>query len=127
MSQLSDKVLNAILDIKKGEESLIVASSSMEPVLSPGDKIEIEAVDPSEIERGMVLVYEDCFGKKIVHRVIKRKGSMLITAGDNLRKFDDPVHLSQVIGKVKNLKVKKPLSKLARFIRAIKRRASNWL
>lgn len=99
---------------------LLVASSSMEPVLKPGDKITVEFVDPDDIVQGMVIVFEKD-KRKIVHRVIKISGEVLITAGDNVRKFDKPIHISQVIGKVKGLKIIKPLNKLERFLRAVKR------
>ncbi len=100
---------------------LVVASSSMEPVLKPGDKITIEPVKSEEIVPGLVVVYNHN-DKKIVHRVVSRKGDFLITAGDNLRKFDKPVHISQVLGKVKGLEVTRPLNKFERFFRAVKRR-----
>ena len=123
MAQIPEKVVNSLLDIVEDRsDKYVVASSSMEPVLNPGDKIEIEPVDPKEIKIGQIIVFRNEFDKLIVHRVIEKKGYMLITAGDNLRKYDDPVHVNDVAGKVKNSKLEKPLSKFLRFLRAVKRR-----
>jgi len=99
-----------------------VASNSMQPTLNSGDKITIEPVDPGDIVPGMVIVFK-ADDRKIVHRVVKKEGFILITAGDSLRRYDNPIHIYDVIGKVKGLKTKKPLSKYSRFIRALKRRA----
>lgn len=102
-----------------------VASSSMSPVLNPGDKITLEPVESSEIIPGLVVVFRSAAGKMIVHRIVKRSGFVIQTAGDSLRKFDKPVHVYDVLGKVKEIPVKKPLSKWGRIIRAVKRRISN--
>jgi signal peptidase I len=98
-----------------------VASNSMQPTLSPGDKITIEPIDPEDIVPGMVVVYRSG-DRKIVHRVVRKKGFILVTAGDSLRKYDNPIHVYDVIGKVKGLKTKKALSKCSRLLRAVKRR-----
>jgi len=115
----NDPVLSSVLDVK--DNQLVVASSSMLPVLKPGDRITVEAVDPDQIIPGMVIVYKK-EGKKIVHRVISIRDEILITAGDNLRKYDEPVHVSKVMGKVIDMEIRDPLSYIMRFLRAIKRR-----
>jgi signal peptidase I len=121
LSNLSSEISQSILDLNGSENEKVVASSSMEPALKPGDKITIEPVNPDDIVPGMVIVYRKN-GRMIVHRVIKKNENNLVTAGDNLRKYDKPVHISQVLGKVKGLSVLKPLSRFERFFRAIKRR-----
>lgn len=98
-----------------------VASDSMQPILKSGDKITVEPVDPGDIVPGMVVVFRSD-KKKIVHRVVKKKGFILVTAGDRLRKYDGPIHVYDVIGKVQGLGIKKPFSKCSRFLRAFKRR-----
>ncbi len=118
MIHLPDKVLDSLLD----NDDLVVASSSMEPVLKPGDKIKVDSIDPDKISTGQVIVFKDKSGKLIVHRVIKRSNFVLTTAGDNIRKFDDPVHIHDVVGVVKDLERKISLSKYSRILRAVKRR-----
>jgi len=99
-----------------------VASSSMYPTLKTGDKITVEPIDPDLIQMGQVVVFKAESGKMIVHRVVKREGFVLFTAGDSLRRFDSPVHIFDVIGTVAGLEVIQPLSKCLRSVRAVKRR-----
>ena len=98
-----------------------VASNSMQPTLNSGDKITVDPVDIGDIVSGMGVVYK-VDDRMIVHRVVKKEGFILITAGDSLRKYDNPIHVYDVIGKVKGLKTKKVLSKSLRFFRAVKRK-----
>jgi len=99
-----------------------VASSSMHPTLKIGDKITVEPVDAEKIQVGQIVVFKSESGKMIVHRVIKKNGFVLVTAGDSLRKFDHPVHIYDVAGTVKGSGIIKPFSKCFRTIRAVKRR-----
>ncbi len=100
----------------------VVASSSMHPALKIGDKITVEPIDSDLIQIGQVVVFKSRSDRLIVHRVVKKEGFVLVTAGDSLRKFDFPIHIYDVIGIVKDLKVNKPLSKCFRLFRALKRR-----
>jgi signal peptidase I len=100
-----------------------VASSSMYPALKIGDKITVEPVEHNKIQVGQVVVFKSESGKMIVHRVVKKNGYVLVTAGDSLRRFDSPIHVHDVIGAVKDIEIKPPLSKWLRNLRAIKRRA----
>lgn len=116
-------VINSVLEVhSSGTDELVVASSSMHPTLRIGDKITVEPIDHNKIQVGQVIVFKTESGKLIVHRVVKKKGFILVTAGDSLRRFDSPVHVYDVIGSVKDLDMKKPLSKCLRIIRAVKRR-----
>lgn len=105
----------------------IVASSSMSPVLKPGDRIFIEPAGNAEIKPGLVVVFNSPEGKKIVHRIVKRSGYLIQTSGDSNRRLDKPVHIYDVIGKVKGIEIAEPLSKLRRNLRAFKRRIFKWL
>jgi signal peptidase I len=117
------KVLETILEIySENTCEFIVASSSMHPTLKTGDKITVEPVDPDKIMVGQVVVFKSESGKLIVHRVVKKEGFVLVTAGDSLRRFDHPVHIYDVVGIVKGLEIRKPFSKCFRTIRAVKRR-----
>ena len=105
----------------------IVASSSMMPFLKPGDRIVTEPVRNIEIKPGVVIVFKSTDGKKIVHRVVKKSGYLVQTAGDSNRRLDKPIHIYDILGKVKGLDVIEPLSKLERKLRAVRRLISKWL
>jgi signal peptidase I len=120
---VSKKVLNSLLNLHKDEEnSYVVASSSMSPVLNPGDRIEITPVNHEDIKIGQVIVFRNKDEKLIVHRVVKKKGLEFITAGDNLRIMDPPVKATDIVGIVKGVEISHPPTKLYRIFRAIKRR-----
>lgn len=102
-----------------------VASSSMFPVLNPGDKITIEQIGHDEIVVGQVVVFKSISGKMVVHRVIEKNGFVIVTAGDSNWKFDAPSHVYDIAGVVNDLVIKKPMSKWLRTVRAIKRRICN--
>jgi signal peptidase I len=104
-----------------------VASSSMFPVLKTGDKITVETVEADDINVGQVIVFKSISGKMIVHRIVKKNGFVIVTAGDSNRKYDEPVHIFDVIGKVKEAAKEKPHSTLFRICRAVKRKTCNIL
>lgn len=104
-----------------------VASSSMTPALKTGDKITVEPVKTDNISVGQVIVFKSISGKMIVHRIIKKNGFVIITAGDSNRKYDEPVHIFDVIGTVKGTVGKKPHSTFFRICRAVKRKIRNVL
>ena len=126
--KLSDKVIDSLFDlVENGDDGYIVASSSMVPVLNPGDKIEIIPVEFEKIEVGQVIVFKNQYEKLIVHRVVRKKKAQIITAGDSLRKYDSPLNREDIVGTVKGLDIAKPLSMLQRIIRAFKRRMVKFL
>ncbi|HNW81972.1 MAG TPA: signal peptidase I [bacterium] len=104
-----------------------VASSSMAPTLNTGDKITVENAEADHIHAGQVIVFKGISANMIVHRVIKRNGFIIITAGDSNRKYDEPVHIFDVIGIVKEAVEKDPPSAFFRICRAIKRKICNTL
>jgi signal peptidase len=64
-----------------------VASGSMEPTFPIGSVVVVGQVDPSEVEPGMALVFEDPVvpGRLVTHRVLGRAGSGILafrTQGD---------------------------------------------
>jgi len=123
MVKVSQKVVNSILDLyQDGSNGYVVASSSMVPALNPGDRVEVEPVSIEEIKVGMVIVFRNEFDKLIVHRVVKKSGDTVITAGDSVRRYDSPVNIGDIIGKVKGLEIADPLSMFKRLLRAAKRR-----
>ena len=103
-----------------------VVSSSMEPALKIGDKVTATPVDIGELRAGLVVVYRRN-SKYIVHRIVKIAGFVAVTAGDNVRKFDAPISVFDIVGVVKNIPVEVPKSKIYRFFRAVKRKICRFL
>ena len=98
-----------------------VVSSSMEPLLKIGDKVTATPVEIDELRAGQVVVYRKN-SKYIVHRIVSLNGFVVVTAGDNVRKFDsEPVSVFEIVGVVKNIPVQKAKSRVYRFFRAVKR------
>ena len=103
-----------------------VVSSSMEPVLKIGDKVTATPCDPGELRAGQVVVYRRD-SRYIVHRIVKIEGFVAVTAGDNVRKFDHPISVFDIVGVVKNIPVENAKSGFFRFFRAVKRKISRFL
>lgn len=76
----------------------------MFPFIKPGDTLLIEVVDAEKLMTGDIAFYCLPSGTFVVHRLVKRNGSLaLLTNGDSLRKLDDPVTAEQVFGKVSRI------------------------
>ena len=103
-----------------------VVSSSMEPVLKIGDKVTATPCETGELVAGQVVVYRRD-SRYIVHRIVKIEGFVAVTAGDNVRKFDPPVSVFDIVGIVTNIPVQKVKSRIYRFFRAVKRKISRFL
>ena len=103
-----------------------VVSSSMEPVLKIGDKVTATPVKIDELRAGQVVVYRRD-SRYIVHRIVKIEGFIAVTAGDNVRKFDPPISVFDIVGIVTNIPVQKAKSRVYRFFRAVKRKISRFL
>ena len=103
-----------------------VVSSSMEPVLKIGDKVTATPADIEELRIGQVVVYRRN-SKYIVHRIVKIEGFVAVTAGDNVRKFDAPISVFDIVGIVKNIPAEAAKSKIYRFFRAVKRKICRFL
>ena len=103
-----------------------VVSSSMEPVLKIGDKVTATPADIEELRLGQVVVYRRN-SKYIVHRIVKIEGFVAVTAGDNVRKFDAPISVFDIVGIVKNIPAEAAKSKIYRFFRAVKRKICRFL
>ena len=88
-----------------------VVSSSMEPVLKIGDKVTATPVNIEELRAGQVVVYLRNT-KYIVHRIVKIEGFVAVTAGDNVRKYDAPISVFDIVGVVKNIPVEAAKSRI---------------
>ena len=74
-----------------------VRSFSMHPVLKDGDLV--IAKKTKNIKRGNVVIFrEGSF--LVIHRVVVKLGPIVITRGDNQKKFDSPLLVDKIIGKV---------------------------
>ncbi len=128
MNSSFEKIVDSLIKLhKNNKEGMVVFGSSMYPVLKPGDIIIIEKAGNEKICKGQVIVFKNKEGKFIIHRVVQISGSTIITAGDNVKEFDSPIHINDVVGIVKNMKIKRPLSKIERNIRNIVIKISKWI
>lgn len=74
---------------------------SMYPFVRTGDTLLIEPKSPAELDIGDIIFYRRHKGIYVAHRLIKKNGSAtLITKGDNLRYYDEPVPVKKVLGRV---------------------------
>ena len=74
-----------------------VRSLSMHPVLKNGDLVLVRKT--KNVRRGDIVIFK----RKnflIIHRVVIRLGRFVITRGDNQKKFDSPILVDKIIGKV---------------------------
>lgn len=76
---------------------------SMFPFIRSGDLLTTQAVDPTDLSIGEVLLYQR-EGRFFVHRLIKKKiingTHLFISHGDHLPFSDPPIPSSQILGKV---------------------------
>jgi hypothetical protein len=78
---------------------LKVTSSSMSPMLGPGDVIYLEFFPPGRLKTGDIVVYLD--GQvPVTHRLINAGPRLCLTKGDALLRFDPPVDPTKILGRV---------------------------
>ncbi|MFB6076219.1 MAG: signal peptidase I [Candidatus Aenigmatarchaeota archaeon] len=85
-----------------GNRSMIVLSSSMEPVLSPGDIIVTSGIEPEDLEKGDIITYKRG-DNYITHKIIEVKNSDLRFKTKGIASEDPDsslVNPSQVEGKM---------------------------
>lgn len=77
---------------------------SMFPLIHGGDTLLIEPAGADELRPGDIVFFRLPLGSFVVHRLIQRNGSgALLTNGDSLRRYDDPVPAAQVFGRVSKI------------------------
>ena len=81
--------------------SFTVRGDSMGPTLQDGDHVRIVPADPSKLQPGELVTYVDAGNQIIIHRVVRREGTTLITKGDNRDQDDPPVPFGRVLGRAK--------------------------
>lgn len=85
-----------------GTVRLGVTGASMFPALWPGDFVTVRRCDPAELRPGQIVVYRQ-EEKLVVHRVEHVSFDRLITRGDSRPRFDPPVQLGEIVGRVSSI------------------------
>lgn len=110
-----------------GSLRLEVTGWSMLPVIWPGDTLELERAERSQLSKGeIVLFIRD--GRLFAHRAMKTDGSAVVTRGDALPYTDPVVADGELLGRVayivrdgRRIQPKKRLSATQRAIAGIVR------
>jgi signal peptidase len=78
-----------------------VQTSSMAPVLQPGDLAVSIKPSPDNLDVGDIITYKIASGASITHRIyaLNPKQGTITSKGDNLAYPDPPIHLSQIQSK----------------------------
>ncbi len=79
------------------------ASSSMVPLIRPGDRLQLERADRRRIVPGTVIAYRG-ESRLVVHRVLSRGDFGVTTKGDALTDPDPPVSWDRVVGRITALR-----------------------
>jgi len=86
-----------------GSLRLPATGTSMVPAIHPRDVITVQPIESNEVTIGDVVVYSRDHAL-VVHRVVgmfvDKDERRLVTRGDRLLKDDEPIDLSDVLGKV---------------------------
>ena len=84
---------------REGEVWVSAASSSMAPLIQPGDELRLVLPDAGRLCAGAVVAFRRS-GELVVHRVIRRGPDGVQTRGDALPSDDSPVPWDRVIARV---------------------------
>ena len=80
---------------------LKVSGRSMQPFIRTDDILLVEPKDTAKFNIGDILFYRHSLGFYIAHRLIKKSDSGdMLTRGDNLYYYDQPVSIEQLMGRV---------------------------
>jgi len=75
------------------------ASSSMSPLIRPGDQLRLGALEPGRVRAGTIVAFRRD-GALIVHRVLGEKPAGLVTKGDALVDADEPIRPRKLLARV---------------------------
>jgi signal peptidase I len=102
----AEAVADFVVDVLRREGAVWVreASSSMWPLIQPGDELRLVPVDRASIQRGMIVAYRGD-AAIVVHRLLSRGPDGIVTKGDALAEPDAPVGWSSVLGRVAALRM----------------------
>jgi signal peptidase I len=98
---LHEACCDLVADVARisGKVQLRVTGTSMVPTLWPGDIVVVHRCEPSELLPNSVVMFRRC-GRLVVHRLILRTADQIVARGDALSWPDDPVGVSDVVGRV---------------------------
>ena len=82
-----------------GSITLSVTTASMFPLIRPGDSVSVASVRSGDLRPGD-LVLIDSGDEFVVHRLLAMSTRSALTRGDHSRRFDEPVPMDWIIGKV---------------------------
>jgi hypothetical protein len=76
--------------------------SCMRPFLKGSDILEIKRFECGQLKIGDIVAIENSGSESriIVHRIIRKRGEILVTKGDTCLKSDNPADFSRLLGKV---------------------------
>ena len=102
-ANLTDLLEISDLLLEHGKIRLRIASWSMYPTLRPGDLIQAEPADASQIPLGDLVLFH-ASGQLFCHRLVDRhqegESSWVVTKGDQTTQPDEPIEATRVLGQV---------------------------
>jgi signal peptidase I len=101
IAHLHEACCDLVADVARisGKVQVRVAGTSMVPTLWPGDVVVVRRCEPSELLPNSVVMFRRS-GGLVVHRLILRTADQVTARGDAHSCLDEPVTLSDVIGRV---------------------------
>src|SRR3989442_12025276 len=75
------------------------ASSSMSPLICPGDQLRLGALEGGRVRAGTIVAFRRA-GALIVHRVLGDTPAGLVTKGDALVDADEPISTRELLARV---------------------------
>lgn len=84
--------------------TITVKGNSMNPFIVDGrDQITLGPFEDGELRRGCVALVRDVRGEYLVHRIVARKGDMVILLGDGNLRATEKAHVSEVIAVLRSI------------------------
>jgi len=84
---------------REGGAWVEAASLSMSPLIRPGDRLRLSALDPAGARPGTMVAYRRG-DTLVVHRLLRRTPAGFVTKGDALTDIDPPVAAGEIVGRV---------------------------
>jgi Peptidase S24-like len=82
--------------LESGDEVwLVVTGSSMKPTLNPGDRVLLARHQGGSFAGR--IVFADCGGRPVLHRVVAHRERRFLTAGDGCLVTDIPITRSEIV------------------------------
>ena len=88
-----------VLLAREGGAWVRAASSSMSPLIRPGDQLRLGALERGRVRAGTIVAFRRA-GALIVHRVLDDTPAGLVTKGDALVDADEPISTRELLARV---------------------------